>query len=252
MKKLILLPALLLLLSACSDKGEELILQSIRLDQTAISIDYEEEVQLTVSPDPMEAVLPKLVWQSDERRIAEVDSAGNVTGKIAGITKIKVETVDGKFSDMCEVTINPTNHLYKEPILDFNAPQSSVINLETRNLSENKEGALLYEGENAAVRYVMYLFDDEVGTLNLAMVLLAENEYVAEQVVYFLAQRYELVGYDGSLGLFSWNGISAGLTYDQDLGLVVIYLEDAEGGAKLLNARISSSIPKMKKMLSEL
>ncbi|MGL4981302.1 MAG: Ig-like domain-containing protein, partial [Treponemataceae bacterium] len=80
---------------------------------TGIKLSTEDEFiavnnkkQLHAIIEPSNATNQSLVWMSDLTSIVEVSSSGEIFAKSAGKARIRVETVDGKFSDTCLVTVS--------------------------------------------------------------------------------------------------------------------------------------------------
>ena len=81
---------------------------------TGVSISSETEtiirgnsITLTASVLPETATNKNVTWKSSDTEIATVESDGTVTGTGVGSAVITVETVDGKFSAACEITVEP-------------------------------------------------------------------------------------------------------------------------------------------------
>ena len=71
---------------------------------TSIAVGANETLVATVAP--ANATVKTVSWSSDDTSVATVDSTGKVTGVAAGTATITVETVDGNFTDDCEVTVS--------------------------------------------------------------------------------------------------------------------------------------------------
>lgn len=68
-----------------------------------IAVGGDETLVATVAP--ANATVKTVTWSSDDTSVATVDSTGKVTGVATGTATITVETVDGEFTDECEVTV---------------------------------------------------------------------------------------------------------------------------------------------------
>ena len=78
---------------------------------TSVSISGDKEVtvgntiKLTANIKPKDASNKDVVWKSNDKKIATVDSKGNVKGVKAGKVKITVTTVDGEKEAKIEITV---------------------------------------------------------------------------------------------------------------------------------------------------
>ncbi|MGL4955708.1 MAG: Ig-like domain-containing protein, partial [Bacteroidales bacterium] len=79
-------------------------------------------VQLRAAVEPFDASMQGVTWDSEETGIADVDTAGRVTGVSEGRTRIIVTTDDGKEMDFCdvEVTVFATGVTLNESYLQLN------------------------------------------------------------------------------------------------------------------------------------
>lgn len=77
----------------------------ISLNKNELELTEEESEQLIPTITPNDATNKKVTWTSSNSEIASVDSQGNVLAKKAGSTTVTVKTVDGNFTDSCEVTV---------------------------------------------------------------------------------------------------------------------------------------------------
>lgn len=196
----------------------------ISLNQTAIALDYEAKYKLDASFRREGYSLSDFVWESENEDIASVSANGLVTGNRVGTTIITVKTKDGAFSSTCEVVVNATNFLYQEPLLDFGEGKSFVLANETRELLYNRSNFLLFEGENDSVTNVIYNFANS--TYKESVVLLKNNEEIADQAFLFLEQRYEYKGHIEGMHVFTNDDIMAGISDDTENGLSVMYLKN--------------------------
>lgn len=78
----------------------------VTLDKETLSIAENGEAQLLVATvSPAEADNKAVRWESSNPQVASVSANGLVTPIKAGTTTITVTTIDGEFTDECEVTI---------------------------------------------------------------------------------------------------------------------------------------------------
>lgn len=75
------------------------------LNKATTSIAVGDDETLVATVEPANATVKTVTWSSDDSDVATVDSTGKVTGVAAGTATITVTTVDGDFTDECEVTV---------------------------------------------------------------------------------------------------------------------------------------------------
>ncbi|HSJ69234.1 MAG TPA: Ig-like domain-containing protein [Anditalea sp.] len=224
-RPLILLVSLLIFSCGKEDPQDE----NITLSQTAIEIDYEETFRLDATFIRDGYSPSGFTWESDNPNIAAVRNDGTVTGQRVGTTLVTVYTPDRLFSAVCEVTVNPTNFLYLEPLFDFGQNRAYIRANETRTFLDENETSLLFRGENENIFGVIYAFDETLYEASVALLNL-ETEDEVINLIAFLEQRYELLGFDGEFLIFENEDILLGVSEDED-GYFVVYLQndDASG-----------------------
>ena len=77
----------------------------VMLDQNSVVLNRNDFCILTATVLPFDADNQSVVFSSKDSGIASVDASGKVTGVGGGTTKIIVTTVEGDFTDECEVTV---------------------------------------------------------------------------------------------------------------------------------------------------
>ena len=77
----------------------------ISLNSDSIMVNLNNTYQLSASISPLNSYNKNLVWESSDSSVASVDSNGLVTANKAGSAVITVSSVDGGFSDTCNVTV---------------------------------------------------------------------------------------------------------------------------------------------------
>lgn len=87
------------------EQAEGTTVSGVALDQTSMTLPTGDSRSLVPTVTPADAANRSVVWSSDNPLIAEVDSAGQVTGKSPGTAKITVQTVAGNFTAVCIVTV---------------------------------------------------------------------------------------------------------------------------------------------------
>lgn len=77
----------------------------VSLDKATASIAVGGTDTLVATVTPNNATVQTVTWSSDDTSVATVN-AGVVEGVAAGTATITVTTVDGGFTDTCEVTVS--------------------------------------------------------------------------------------------------------------------------------------------------
>jgi hypothetical protein len=220
---------------ACSSEDVEIPEDStISLNESEIEIDYGRSFQLIAGFNRSGYHPDSLVWESSDDKVATVEENGRVTGQKVGQAVITVRTEDDQFSATCEVTVNPTNFLYREPVLDFSMGSEQIVQEEERKFlgSETEQGDgviltfLTFEGENDEVREVVYSFIDDLYSYSRIDIIrsIGANQRAHD----FLSQRYELVDQfdDEGIYVFLSDQILCFLLEDEELGPLITYYEN--------------------------
>lgn len=79
--------------------------KSVKLDKNKVKLNVSETETLKVKINPSDATNQEVVFTSSDEKIATVDGQGVLKAISAGTTTITVTTVDGGFTDTCEVTV---------------------------------------------------------------------------------------------------------------------------------------------------
>lgn len=77
----------------------------VSLDKNTLSLNVGDTERLTATVAPSDADDKTVSWTSEDTTIASVSTAGLVTAKKAGTTKITVKTTDGDFTAEATVTV---------------------------------------------------------------------------------------------------------------------------------------------------
>lgn len=77
----------------------------VSLDKNTLSLNVGDTERLTATVAPSDADDKTVSWTSEDTTIASVSTAGLVTAKKAGSTKITVKTTDGDFTAEATVTV---------------------------------------------------------------------------------------------------------------------------------------------------
>lgn len=79
--------------------------ESVKLDQNSLKTGVGRTETLNAVIEPADATNQKMLWESDNTDVAEVDENGNITAKKVGKAEITVMTEDGNHKDTCEVSV---------------------------------------------------------------------------------------------------------------------------------------------------
>lgn len=75
------------------------------LDRTEISVAVGTTANLKATIQPVNASNKAVTWNSADKAIATVSTAGLITGKAAGTSVVTVTTADGAKTATCTVTV---------------------------------------------------------------------------------------------------------------------------------------------------
>lgn len=78
---------------------------AILLSQSSITIEKGKSIKLIAEVKPNDATDKKVIWDSNDSNIAEVDEYGNVTAINGGNATITVKSADGKIVETCLVSV---------------------------------------------------------------------------------------------------------------------------------------------------
>ena len=81
-------------------------LKGAKLTQNKVRVSLGKTDTLKVEFTPANATNKRVTWTSADTAIAVIDSNGIVTGRKIGLTKVYMKTVEGGFTDTCEVTVD--------------------------------------------------------------------------------------------------------------------------------------------------
>lgn len=170
MKKiLVALLACATLFAACKKEPVPVLVQTIKLDQTAASVVEGESFTLAAVVSPKEADNQTLEWTSDNEAVATVNENGVVTGVKAGTAKITATATDGsKVSASCTVTV--TEAPIKVTKLAFDPAEVALA------VGETATPALKFTPENATNKEVTYKSTNENVATVAAGVITAVGE----------------------------------------------------------------------------
>lgn len=177
MRKFLFVMATAVALTGCSKDDEA---TKLSLNKTLLSIPYDKSEKLTANQD--------VIWKSQDSYFATVDKDGLVKGTKVGKTTIFAQS--GKEEAKCEVEITPSFDTFVEPIFEFGTSISDIKRKEKRPLLKEDKDALLFKGNKASEKGVVYLFEN--GKLNGAAISLGLS--YATDIMDFLLERYTPIG----------------------------------------------------------
>ena len=93
------------------DKAVTLGYSGISVEEDSILLQSGEKGRVVARVEPNYGINFNVRWSSDDEEVATVDESGVVTGGIVGSTIVRASTMDGKFVDEVNVTIDNTPQL---------------------------------------------------------------------------------------------------------------------------------------------
>ncbi|KEO72328.1 Ig-like domain-containing protein [Anditalea andensis] len=246
LNSLILLVSLIMFSCGKEDPQDE----NITISHTTIDIDFENTFRLDATFIRDGYSPSDFIWETSNPAIAEVSNDGTVTGLRVGSTTVTVLTADRLFSAECEVTVNPTNFLYREPLFNFGQNKTFIRTNETRSFLGEDDLSLVFRGENPFIIGIAYLFPNTLYDMSYVF-LNIQTEAELLNLIDFLFQRYELLGDEEEFIFFGNEEVILGLTQDED-GFLVIYIqnEDSTGpDSRKDKLRKFNKLPKLNKMI---
>ena len=103
---------------------------SVTLDQSSLTINVDDQVNLIATVYPSTALNKAVTWSTLDDNIASVSSTGLVNALAVGNTTITVTTTDGGFTATCSVRVN----LNSENPNDFWDDTQDTLRFGTKNL----------------------------------------------------------------------------------------------------------------------
>lgn len=227
----------ILILSCSREEPQD---STISMNPAELTLDYQTTFQLEASFNRDGYNPSDFIWETSNEDIVSIGQNGMITGERVGTATITVLTNDRQFSGTSQVTVTPTIFLYQEPLLNFRENKAFIRSNENRPLLNEGDEFLLFRGENNYIFGVGYEFNNTLYFRSLA-ILNIQSEEEFETLFNFLEQRYELLGFDEEFLIFENDTVVIGLTEDEDLGIIVIYVEnDQAASANTKSAKIKN------------
>jgi|GEM_PF-986207 len=234
----------IVLISSCSKKDDKISSPQnlVSLDTKSISLHYDESHQFYFVNKSV--IASDYNWVSTDETIGTVDRSGKFTAQKIGTTTIKATKGSEVFES--QVTVVPYSTICKEPYWNFSDNISATKGKETRTILSQTSTSLVYTGENAKIRNIMYMYDSTSGKMSSAAILFAYGDAVIQEAAKFFKERYYYLGEDtdaDSGNTFYYFGdeknIVIGITQDAKLGLITIYIPNTGG-----NGSVNSTMAK--------
>ena len=81
----------------------------VKLDKETLTLKRGETGKLTATVEPTDAANKSVTWTSSNKKVATVDSKGNIKTLKVGTANITVKTADGGFTAVCKLTVEAPN-----------------------------------------------------------------------------------------------------------------------------------------------
>lgn len=198
MKKIftILFGCTIMALASCKkDKGETPVTK-IDIDQTAVTMHYDEQHQFALSSNT--TTMPTSAsWSSSDTTVGTINSKGLFSAKKIGTTTITAAGTG--YTLTAAVTVAPYYNLFQEPYAVLGTDSVTVRTKEARKfagklnlgVSSYEEDVLIsYYGENTNVNLVQYGFvNNKLNNTAVELVTNNDKSYV-DKVMTFFKERY--------------------------------------------------------------
>ena len=162
----------ILVLTSCNKTTKIVPVDNISLNQTEITLNPNQQLQLTAILSPDNATNKTVIYQTSDENIALVSPEGLIIAQNYGIAKITASAEHGKINATCEITVSP------EPI-----PVTGIsLNQTTLAIEVGKTETLIatIEPENATNKNIIWNSSDEsIATVSEEGVVTAISEGTA-------------------------------------------------------------------------
>ncbi|RYZ94664.1 MAG: hypothetical protein EOP47_27415 [Sphingobacteriaceae bacterium] len=234
MKKFIPLAIIaLMIVSACKKDNKKdnknKNRSNYQIDTLAVSLHFDEKYQFKLKQGSTDAAAGNATWTTSNNIVGEVNNNGLFTAKTIGLVTVKAATDVNTVESL--VTIIPYTTLYTEPFFEANANIATTKGRETRTLEYEDATGLIYTGENASIRSVIYLF--EGNKMTSASVLFANSPPVINEAKLFLSERYAPKGENaGKTYFYDSKQTIIAFSQSEDIGYNAIYFKGSLDVAK--------------------
>lgn len=214
-KKLFSLLSILIIFLGCKEEVE------YTLSPTSVSINAADTYNLEVSP-----ASDSWTFETENKWITTVTSKGIITADRVGSTNIVVKNTDNNYVAKCRVTVLPNYSMYKDPYLTLGVSKSTVKSFEKRALYSEATDNLIYNGENATLTNLIYLFEN---TKLRSIGCIVPTSY-SSLMGSFLAERYVYLGESDDILIFVTPDfkIAIGASVVSIYSWMIIYMENSE------------------------
>ncbi len=173
---------------------EEIELEEIKLDQIQLTLKMEEESQLVVSSLPENAKITKLIWNSSDETIVNVDEEGKIKALKEGNATITVKTEDEKHTATCVVTVikNTEDTNTSKYVITLTANHQQVTNVimyyyisVTKDEEDfNEWKAFYYNGRTITSEKTRIMVSNINTDINYVTLILSNENKVTARVIY--------------------------------------------------------------------
>lgn len=125
----------------------------VTLDKAALTLSIGETEGLVATITPKEATGKHVLWSSSDEGVATVDVTGLVTGISQGTATITVTTVDGRFTDHCNVEVRSSD----VPVTGVELNKAAL----TLSVGETEELIAAIKPENATGKHLNWTSSNE-------------------------------------------------------------------------------------------
>lgn len=212
------------------------------ISHTNLSLNYDDKHQFNIKQGDDNVEASSFIWTSSDPSVGTINANGLFEGLKIGKTTIKAEAEGITLS--AEVTIDPYSNLCKEPFVGFGSSKAIVKSKESRILANESAEGLLYQPENSKIQAVGYYF--ESGGLETAFIVLGNTSALLEEAALFFNERYRFQGIEEDVSVFGNESVLVGITLDDDIGYIAIYIPNTTSGKSSIKASMDSHIRKVK------
>jgi hypothetical protein len=170
-------------MAGCNKKAEEVLLS---LNTNEITLKPNQTFNLIVSPDASGCV-----FRSDNDTIAEVYASGEIIARKVGVTNIYVTNSEKGYHEVCKVIVTPEYTMYREPYLGFGTSKENIKFYETRQMVDETDSTILYNGENSLIDSLTYSIENSTYTSCICGI---PSDQVG-LLDHYLSERYIYIGY---------------------------------------------------------
>lgn len=125
-----------------TDEEKKIDVTGVSLDKNTYSMSEGDKTTLVATITPENATNQNVVWSSSNEEVATVSETGVITAIKEGTAEITVKTIDGEFSDTCELTV--TKKVNKDDDIYQDKPSSDDDNIDNNKVDDTN----IVDGDN--------------------------------------------------------------------------------------------------------